>query len=126
MEHSPQSLTRLLLEKFPGERAVICFETEEGADLSQYMKKGYSRTYRNGKTRDMEKSLEDPDAKTQIVTARTGIGKRSKSEDYRSARSRFFGEQPGACTHRFGTEPAFSQENFAVISATLGFEKTYP
>ncbi|MCY4262246.1 MAG: excinuclease ABC subunit UvrA, partial [Candidatus Dadabacteria bacterium] len=72
-EHSAQSLTVMLLEKFPGKKAIICFETEKCADLSQYMKKGYSRIYREGKTWEMEQDTGDTDTKTQIVTARTVI-----------------------------------------------------
>ena len=125
-EHSPQSLTRLLLEKFPGKRAVICFETEEGADLSQYMKKGYSRTYRDGKTRDMEESIEEElDAKTQIVTARTVIGKRSKSR-ITEALEAAFSESSRALVHIIsGQSLCFSRE-LRCDPCDIAFEKPTP
>ena len=124
-EHSPQSLTRLLLEKFPEKRAVICFETEEGADLSQYMKKGYSRTYREGKTRDIEKTTGNSDGKTQIVTARTVIGKRSKSRITEALESAF-SESSGAFVHIIsGQSLRFSKELRCDI-CDVAFEKPTP
>ena len=125
VEHSPQSLTRLLLEKFPEKRAVICFETEEGADLSQYMKKGYSRTYRNGKTRDIEKSAGDSDGKTEIVTARTVIGERSKSR-ITEALEAAFSESDRALVHIVsGQSLRFSRELRCDI-CDIAFEKPTP
>lgn len=125
IEHSPQSLTRLLLEKFPDERTVICFETEQGADLSQYMKKGYSRTYRDGKTREMEESVGDPDAKTQIVTARTIIDKRSKSR-ITEALEAAFSEGSRAFVHIVpGQSLRFSRELRCDV-CDIAFEKPTP
>ncbi len=125
MEHSPQSLTRLLLEKFSGKRAVVCFETEQGADLSQYMKKGYSRTYRDGKTRDMEESIGDLDAKTQIVTARTTIGERSKSR-ITEALEAAFSESSRTFVHIVsGQSLRFSRELCCDL-CDIAFEKPTP
>ncbi len=124
-EHSPQSLTRLLLENFPEKRAVICFETEKGATLSQYMKKGYSRIYRDGKTQDMEKIGENSDGKTQIVTARTVIGERSKPR-ITEALEAAFSESSRAFVHIVsGQSLSFSKELRCDL-CDIAFEKPSP
>ena len=124
-EHSPQSLTRLLLEKFPGKRAVICFETEKGAALSQYMKKGYSRVYRDGKTEDMEKSGEHADRKTQIVTARTVIGERSKPR-ITEALEAAFSESSRAVVHIVSGQSLRFSKELRCDLCDIAFEKTTP
>ena len=124
-EHSPQSLTRLLLEKFPGKRAVICFETEKGAALSQYMKKGYSRVYRDGKTEDMEKSGEHADRKTQIVTARTVIGERSKPR-ITEALEAAFSESSRAVVHIVSGQSLRFSKELRCDLCDIAFEKPTP
>ena len=124
-EHSPQSLTRLLLEKFPGKRAVICFETEKGAALSQYMKKGYSRVYRDGKTEDMEKSGEHADRKTQIVTARTVIGERSKPR-IAEALEAAFSESSRAVVHIVSGQSLRFSKELRCDLCDIAFEKPTP
>ena len=124
-EHSPQSLTRLLLEKFPGKRAVICFETEKGAALSQYMKKGYSRVYRDGKTEDMEKSGEHADGETQIVTARTVIGERSKPR-ITEALEAAFSESSQAFVHIVSGQSLRFSKELRCDLCDIAFEKTTP
>ena len=124
-EHSPQSLTRLLLEKFPGKRAVICFETEKGAALSQYMKKGYSRVYRDGKTEDMEKSGEHADKKTQIVTARTVIGERSKPR-ITEALEAAFSESSRAVVHIVSGQSLRFSKELRCDLCDIAFEKPTP
>ena len=124
-EHSPQSLTRLLLEKFPGKRAVICFETEKGAALSQYMKKGYSRVYRDGKTEDMEKSGEHADRKTQIVTARTVIGERSKPR-ITEALEAAFSESSRAFVHIVSGQSLRFSKELRCDLCDIAFEKPTP
>ena len=124
-EHSPQSLTRLLLEKFPGKRAVICFETEKGAALSQYMKKGYSRVYLDGKTQDMEKSGEHADGKTQIVTARTVITERSKSR-VTEALEAAFSESSRAFVHIVSGQSLRFSKELRCDPCDIAFEKPSP
>ncbi len=108
-EHSAQSLARLLLEKHAGKRAVICFTPESG-EISPYMKKGYSRVYRNGEILDIEKSGDIDDGKTHIVTARVTLGEKSKSriiEAFESA----FSESSRAVAHiASGPSLRFSKE----------------
>ena len=124
-EHSPQSVMRLLIEKFPEKRAVICFEAKKGVLLSQYMKKGYSRVYRNGKTEEMEKSRDRSDGKTQIVTARTAIGDRSKSR-ITEALEAAFSEGGRAFVHIVaGRSLRFSRE-LRCESCDTAFEKPTP
>ena len=124
-EHSPQSIMRLLIEKFPEKRAVICFEAERGVSLSQYMKKGYSRVYREGKTEDMEKSGDRSEGKTQIVTARTAIGERSKSR-ITEALEAAFSEGSRAFVHIApGQSLRFSKE-LRCDSCDTAFEKPTP
>ena len=124
-EHSPQSLTRLLLEKFPGKRAVICFKTEKGAALSQYMKKGYSRVYLDGKTQDMEKSGEHADGKTQIVTARTVITERSKSR-VTEALEAAFSESSRAFVHIVSGQSLRFSKELRCDPCDIAFEKPSP
>ncbi len=124
-EHSPQSLTRLLLEKFPGKRAVICFETEKGATISQYMKKGYSRVYRDGKTEDMEKSGEHADGETQIVTARTVIGERSKPR-ITEALEAAFSESSRAFVHIVSGQSLRFSKELRCDLCDIAFEKPTP
>lgn len=124
-EHSPQSITRLLIEKFPGKRAVICFETEEGASLSQYMKKGYSRAYRDGKTEDIEKSGKQPGGKTQIVTARTAVGERSKSR-ITEALEAAFSEDSRAFVHIVSGQSLRFSKELRCDSCDTVFEEPTP
>ncbi len=124
-EHSAQSLTVMLLEKFPGKKAIICFETEKCADLSQYMKKGYSRIYREGKTWEMEQDTGDTDTKTQIVTARTVISERLRSR-ITEALEASFSESAQAFVHIVsGQSLCFSRE-LRCESCDMAFEKPTP
>ncbi|MYH39643.1 MAG: excinuclease ABC subunit UvrA, partial [Candidatus Dadabacteria bacterium] len=124
-EHSPQSIMRLLIEKFPGKRAIICFETEEGASLSQYMKKGYSRAYKDGKTEDIEKSGNQPGGKTQIVTARTTISERSKSR-ITEALEAAFSEDSRAFVHIVSDQSLRFSKELRCDSCDTVFEKPTP
>ena len=124
-EHSPQSLTRLLLEKFPEKRAVICFKTEKGVPVSQYMKKGYSRVYLDGKTQDIEKSGELPDAGTQIVAARTVIGERSKSR-ITEAIEAAFSENTRAFVHIVSGQSLCFSKELRCDGCDTAFEKPTP
>jgi len=124
-EHSPQSLAQLLLERYPEERSIICFETEDGVDISQYMKRGYSRIYRNGKTQNIEEDGEYTDKRTHIVTARTVINKRSKSR-ITEALETAFSESSRAFIHIVsGRSLSFSKELRCDGCDTI-FEKTTP
>ena len=124
-EHSAQSLTLMLIEKFPGEKAVICFEAKKGVDLSQYMKKGYSRIYRNGKTREMEQDPGDTETQTQIVTARTVISERLRSR-ITEALETAFSENSRALVHIVsGQSLCFSRE-LRCESCDIAFEKPTP
>jgi len=125
IEHSPQSLTRLLLEEFPEKRAVICFETEKGVPVSQYMKKGYSRVYRDGKTQDIEKSGEHSEEKTHIVTARTVIGKRSKSR-ITEALEAAFSESSRVFVHIVSGQSLRFSKELRCDSCDTAFEKPTP
>ena len=124
-EHSPQSLTQLLLEEFPEKRAVICFETEKGVPISQYMKKGYSRIYLDGKTQDIGESGEHPDADTQIVTARTVIGKRSKSR-VTEALEAAFSESTRAFVHIVSGQSLCFSKELRCDLCDIAFEKPTP
>ena len=124
-EHSAQSLTVMLIEKFPGEKAVICFEAKKGVDLSQYMKKGYSRIYRNGKTREMDQDPGYTETQTQIVTARTVISERLRSR-ITEALETAFSENSRAFVHIVsGQSLCFSRE-LRCESCDIAFEKPTP
>ncbi len=124
-EHSAQSLARLLLDRFAGKKAVICFETEHRADLSEYMKKGYSRTYRDGKTRDIEKSIGDTDSAAQIVTARTTLGERSKSR-VTEALEAAFSESDWAFVHLVSGQSLRFSKQLRCDLCDIAFEKPTP
>ena len=124
-EHSPQSLARLLLQEFPEKRAVICFEAEKGVPISQYMKKGYSRVYLDGKTQDIGENGEHPDAGTQIVTARTVIGKRSKSR-ITEALEAAFSESTRAFVHIVSGQSLCFSKELRCDLCDIAFEKPTP
>ena len=110
VEHSPQSVTSLLLESHAGKRVVICFEAGEGTPVSAYMKKGYSMVIQGGETRDMEEIGELFDAETMVVAGRAVVGEKSRSR-ITEALEAAFSEGPRAVV-RAASEPelVFSRE----------------
>ena len=93
--------------------------------LSQYMKKGYSRVYRDGKKEDMEKSGEHADGETQIVTARTVIGERSKPR-ITEALEAAFSESSQAFVHIVSGQSLRFSKELRCDLCDIAFEKTTP
>ncbi len=122
--HSAQSLAPLLIKKYSGKRAVVCFEPQ-GQDLSLYMKKGYFRAYIDGKMLEIEEIGQYADNNAHIITSRVILEEKHLSritEAFESA----FSETTTAIVHiDCGTDLRFSKE-FRCDRCDMTFEKPTP
>ncbi len=125
LSHSAQSLASLLVKKYTGKKALICFEPAEGETLSVYMKKGYFHAWSDGRISEMEQIVERTDGKTHIITARVVLDEKHLSRITEGLESAF-SEGITAIVHTdCGTDLRFSKE-FRCGHCGAAFEKPTP
>lgn len=72
IEHSPQSITELILKNYNNERLIVSFPMQPDLDLSVYMRKGFARIYSKGETPEIE-DIDSNTANVEIVADRISV-----------------------------------------------------
>lgn len=123
-EHSAQSITELIISSHQGERVLISFPMNNEFDAEVYLRKGYTRAYKDKNTVEIE-ALVKEEKNVEIIADRIAIKKNSKSR-LTEAIETAFRESQTILIHIIGKEDLNFSKELRCHICNITFKKPTP